>query len=178
MDKISLVGHEFGELLVLDFFGKQNHESTWLCSCSCGGEAIVRRGNLLGGNTKSCGCSRKKLPDGEALFREIYAKYKRNATKRGRRFTLSMDETKALMKKNCNYCGAEPSNRAARGGQTPFIYNGLDRYDNRSGYVIDNVVPCCSKCNVSKRHYTVEEFLGWIELVYHHNVEPQSPQKK
>ena len=52
----NLVGMKFGRLLVLEYIGK----SKWKCLCDCGNTTIVNRGNLLSGNTKSCGCYHKE----------------------------------------------------------------------------------------------------------------------
>lgn len=49
---------KFGELTVLRKADERTSDRVekWMCRCSCGNETIVRRGNLISGNTKSCGC--------------------------------------------------------------------------------------------------------------------------
>lgn len=58
MGSKDLTGIKFGRLTVIkkyDVVG--NGESRYLCNCDCGKkDLIVRRGNLKGGNTQSCGC--------------------------------------------------------------------------------------------------------------------------
>ena len=44
--------------------------------------------------------------------------------------------------------------------------NGLDRVDNNKGYTIDNVVPCCKRCNYAKNNQTPREFKEWVKKVY------------
>jgi hypothetical protein len=39
--------------------------------------------------------------------------------------------------------------------------NGIDRVDNRLGYVYGNVVSCCARCNRAKDTMTVYQFIGW-----------------
>jgi len=51
-----------------------------------------------------------------------------------------------------------------------YIYNGLDRADNSKGYELDNVVPCCGRCNRAKNAYNRDDFLLWIEKVYKYSV--------
>ena len=47
---------KFGQLRVIQPWGKDNGLTTYLCECSCGGRAIVRHDRLKSGKTKSCGC--------------------------------------------------------------------------------------------------------------------------
>lgn len=49
-----------------------------------------------------------------------------------------------------------------------YIYNGIDRLNNSKdvGYVKDNVVACCSKCNYIKNKMSYNEFIGWIKTVH------------
>jgi hypothetical protein len=52
----NLKGKRFGRLLVID----SNYERLCNCQCDCGNTKIVRRNNLISGNTKSCGCLAKE----------------------------------------------------------------------------------------------------------------------
>ncbi len=54
-----LTGKQFGRLTVVGYFGvRSNRQCLWRCRCSCGKRVDVLSGNLLSGNTKSCGCLR------------------------------------------------------------------------------------------------------------------------
>lgn len=67
----------------------------WRCKCECGGEAICTSGNLLSGNSKSCGCLNKEkmvaratthrgtidTPDIYAIWSEIKARCYRPSCK-------------------------------------------------------------------------------------------------
>ena len=59
---MDLTGKQFGRLTVVRLYSRSSRKPTrptmWLCKCECGNEVVVRRGNLLNGNTKSCGCLR------------------------------------------------------------------------------------------------------------------------
>ena len=57
---IDLKGRVFGRLKVDAFAGHGKWgERLWRCSCECGGSNVVSYSNLVGGNTRSCGCIRK-----------------------------------------------------------------------------------------------------------------------
>lgn len=55
-----ITGEKFSKLLVEKFYGidTKNNTSLWQCKCDCGKKTIVRRYNIIGGGTKSCGCDR------------------------------------------------------------------------------------------------------------------------
>lgn len=58
-----LSGRVFGRLTVLSLIlDKKTAGATWLCSCSCGNQAIARATNLTSGYKKSCGCLRREVP--------------------------------------------------------------------------------------------------------------------
>jgi len=48
-------------------------------------------------------------------------------------------------------------------------YNGIDRINNERGYLKENCVAACFKCNKMKSDYTQEEFLDHIKKIYNHN---------
>ena len=60
--EVDLIGRQFCMLTVEDkgqviFAGKDNKKRrTWKCRCECGQYTYVTTGDLLSGNTKSCGC--------------------------------------------------------------------------------------------------------------------------
>jgi len=59
----------------------------------------------------------------------------------------------------CHYCNS-PIVWKKSGSRT---YN-LDRKDNNKGYLLNNLVVCCYKCNKGKREiYTYEEWYGMTE---------------
>lgn len=53
-----LTGKVFTKLTVVKKVGRDDSKRSplWLCKCECGNEIIVNSGNLISGNTKSCGC--------------------------------------------------------------------------------------------------------------------------
>lgn len=168
-----LTGKKFGRLFVHSYYGTQKRVY-WLCKCDCGKLVIIDSWRLTSGNTKSCGCLRKELASkrrskesGEASFNRLFRIYKDGARKRKIFFDLTKEEFKVLSDQNCFYCRIEPKQLVnANYLNGDYIHNGIDRIDSSKGYIIENCVPCCKRCNQAKNDMTQSEFKDWIKRVY------------
>lgn len=59
MRKLNLTGKRFGHFLVVELaLRKRPERRSWICRCDCGNHSIVPTANLMGGLSKSCGCSK------------------------------------------------------------------------------------------------------------------------
>jgi len=107
-------------------------------------------------NTKVCSdCN----PSGERdkhnpLVR--YAHYKEGADIRGVTFELSGPEFWSFWQKPCTYCG----------GDIETI--GLDRINSSEGYTVDNVTPCCSRCNEMKLADDTNTWISHMKKILQH----------
>jgi len=180
-----LLGKTFGRLRVIGWngykrrWGQRGKLAHWLCECQCGDELEVEANHLKRGKTRSCGClareTAKELATalglknakntGTIAARQVYARYKNDARRRGLNFDLSYSEAMSIHKMDCAYCGIKPSTVSRQRGTT-FIYNGIDRVDNNIGYTHSNSVPCCKRCNEIKRNRTYEDFRDWVGSAY------------
>lgn len=176
-------GKVFGRLTISSYRGdNKSHMSTWLCKCECGGEIVVPYGRLSGGNTRSCGCLKKEVPQRQPGHRSFSDKgvgiasrnvvlygYRRSAERRGYSWNLTEEHAIELFQGNCHYCGCEPAQHArSRWNSGGYRYNGIDRIDPSKGYEPGNVVSCCSTCNMGKREMSREAFCAWIGRVNDH----------
>lgn len=60
-----LAGRTFGALKVeRRDETRAGGSARWVCSCECGNTCIVTSSNLSSGNTMSCGCKRRRKPNG------------------------------------------------------------------------------------------------------------------
>jgi len=58
---IDQTGKRFGRLVVLKEVGRSPSKKVlWKCLCDCGGETVTTTGNLMIGDTTSCGCYLKE----------------------------------------------------------------------------------------------------------------------
>lgn len=173
----AITGKNFGRLTALEPTKRVTGGWLWRCLCACGNEKDVLRAHLSSGGTRSCGCinaerdwkefsTSRLLPTGVAALNALYACYKTDAKRRSRwyEFQLSVEEFKKLTSQNCHYCGAAPSN-VQRQKSGDYVYNGVDRQNNEVGYVLENCVPCCRKCNIAKHEMGVGEFADWVKRV-------------
>lgn len=60
---------------------------------------------------------------------------------------------------DCYYCGSHLSNIYKTKSGKEIRYNGIDRKNNLDGYIKENVVSCCSKCNKAKMELSEKEFI-------------------
>lgn len=58
--RIDLTGQRFGKLVALEPAGKVGSKTAWRCRCDCGKELVVTSAHLRSGNTKCCGCLRRR----------------------------------------------------------------------------------------------------------------------
>jgi len=107
------------------------------------------------------------LPLYEASFNELLFSYKYHAKRRNLEWDLNKEEFRNLTKQNCFFCGKAPNqgSHKNKGFNGIYVYNGLDRVDNKKGYLKENIVPCCSICNRAKSNRSYDEFISWIEKV-------------
>ena len=191
-----LLGKRFGRLLVMSFAGylrvnsltreRSQRAAFWVCACDCGTVLKIRACHLKVGinnpgkrSTKSCGClaqeamadtgKKNALEEGIAASRYVYGRYKYSAQKRGHEFALSFAEAMQLFLSHCHYCGDAPSQVAYKDWyHESFTYNGIDRVESSKGYVYDNCVSCCGRCNYAKHEGSVEDFKAWAKRLYEH----------
>lgn len=89
------------------------------------------------------------------LAQAIFLIYQRNCKVHNRFWGITVAEVSQLIKECCHYCNRKPAN-FHRG----WCYSGIDRKDNRQGYVTGNCVACCQECNAVKgNRLTYEEML-------------------
>lgn len=184
-------GDIYGRLTVVSHNGKDRHgKHLWLCRCECGNDKIVNSDNLSSKKSKSCGCLKTEflhrsgnqyglyLDREQAMLKVQYSHLLKRNHKKGFTEVISLDEFSKLSKSPCSYCNTEhsrviedrlcESKDKKKLSEHILLMNGIDRVDPSLGYTVDNVVPCCSKCNFAKHTMQRQEFLDWIKNVYEH----------
>lgn len=175
MKRENLAGQKFGLLTVIELSDKRRNNKEpfqWLCVCDCGNLTYAETGALKCGSRKSCGCLliayQNRLSEEEAVINKLYSEYKKGAKDRGIQFALSKNSFIILVKSNCHYCGSPPflrKTRKSRKTNKSAYLNGIDRKNNKLGYVEDNCVPACSFCNYAKKDSDYDDFIQWIQRI-------------
>jgi hypothetical protein len=117
-----------------------------------------------------CQCTKIKDEIG-VMQRKIIARVKINAETRRLEYSLSDNTVLKIIKEPCVYCGEKPSNKVKniKTGYE-YSYQGIDRLDNKKGYVEDNIVPCCAICNKMKLDSEWSDFIWHIKKIYDHTI--------
>ena len=112
--------------------------------------------------------SYNKVVNMDILFPELfgdhiagnYTTFNRSAIERHLVFELSLEQFENITRENCYICGKQ---------NTEIHHNGIDRFNNNIGYLIENCRPCCTECNFMKGIYSYDIFMEKIQLIYNNH---------
>jgi 5-methylcytosine-specific restriction endonuclease McrA len=187
-EDFDITGDVYGMLTAIRPVLKMRDEvrpgALWEFQCVCGD--VVRKtardvrkqardGHIPNCGKTECNNGRKhnsRYADGEAARNELIRSYQKGAKKRGHEFALTVEQMEKLFRGNCYYCGRLPEQIKKthhRTHSSSYIYNGIDRVDNSRGYVPENVVSCCDKCNKAKLQMSHDDFLDLIFRIAQHH---------
>lgn len=96
--------------------------------------------------------------------RGIYYKLKSSIKRRGSVLNISADDFEVWFdqqKRICHYCQRQLANNGGRLDGLTF-----DRKDNEAGYDLENIVPCCKRCNFVKGSWFTEAQMLEIAAKY------------
>ncbi len=176
MRKIDLTGKKFGRLLVLEKAQRPkkakrwaNTNSWWKVQCDCGTIKTLCYANFASrmAKTKSCGCLYLEMQR-NAPFRLLLKTYTGAARISGRAWKLSVEQFRQLTSSPCFYTGLPPSKICRVMSGNEYLYNGIDRRNNRRGYTLANCVPCLPEINRMKGTMDEKRFIELCILVAVH----------
>lgn len=81
-----------------------------------------------------------------------YKTYLARANKKQFAFEFTVEEFNHITSLDCFYCGG--------------FGGGIDRINSLEGYLKDNCLPCCTKCNIMKHTSTQADFLNKCKKIY------------
>jgi hypothetical protein len=161
---INLSGERFGKILVIDKSEIRGRCINWECECDCGKKCLISTGNLLSGNSQSCGCSNHKQGSDSPFWKgykkisgRTFCVAQSNAEKRGIYFNITINELADLFDKQNGKCALtgwdlilEKDSRNTAS---------IDRIDSSKGYTVDNVQWVHKQVNIAKNTLSQERFL-------------------
>lgn len=89
-----------------------------------------------------------------------YSVYKSRAIKKQIDFLITISDYKNIVNNECYLCGKKSDETHI---------NGIDRYDNNKGYILDNTKTCCCECNYMKKDYIFDDIINKFMLIYEKN---------
>lgn len=84
-----------------------------------------------------------------------FYRYKTRANKNKLQFSLSLVQFEEIINMPCYYCGKLP-------------LNGIDRINNKKGYIMENCISCCWPCNKFKGSLKQYEFIEFCRKISKH----------
>lgn len=177
MKKLNVIGDVYGELTVISEHSRnRNGHIRYTCKCSCGQEKAILLTHLRQGNTKHCGCKRKKGKDhptwtgfGEIsgnLWHNLVVR-SANGSKGRRKLDIDIvveDGWKLYLEQNkkCALSGVDLYfSDTAEGSRNA----SMDRIDSSKGYIKGNVQWVHKDVNMMKRIYNQDYFIKFCKLI-------------
>jgi hypothetical protein len=85
-----------------------------------------------------------------------YKTYNKGANSRNIEFKLTETDFANIVKQSCYLCGLETSDTN---------HNGIDRFNNSQGYIIENCRSCCGHCNLLKKDLEYDDIIHVSEKI-------------
>lgn len=151
------VGQKFGALTVCEIQSQGAGRPRRIkCLCDCGKLHATNANRLYLNQTTRCQtCVVKRYSKEEYQRRQNYHNYLNGAVRRGYDWKLSLNEFLDFTDRPCAYCGLTPA-------------KGVDRRNNKIGYLLENCTPCCKDCNLAKRDMSEKDFFAWLHRLAQH----------
>lgn len=176
------IGQIIGDLTIIDY-KKDIHKATksrvYICKCICGNIIEYNSAQFKLRKYHHCGCKTYKykypgISPTHIATSDLYRSYIASARVRNIKWDIEISEFIKLIHQNCFYCGCPPTNqwksrsKSKKAKHENLIYTGIDRLDSDGIYTLENVVPCCKRCNYGKRELSMEDFLSHIKKIAIH----------
>lgn len=162
----NLSGRTFHNWKVIAFSHIQGRTGYyWHVKCTnCGIGKKCKSGHFKArGGCRNC----ELMPKGQTGFNRLYYQYNKGANLRCIEFDINQDVFRRITSSPCFYCGVAPNKiKTSDGGNKStwgnYVYNGIDRKNNKIGYTDENCIPCCTICNRAKNSMSFEAFKDYI----------------
>lgn len=128
---------------------RQNLRLNGICLVCCNQKVIIGRTKCLDCTTRRNNLwNLKYQTDVEFRAKIILRDALNRDQQKQRKSNLTLNQVIDMLKLNCHYCKEEN-----------LAEIGLDRIDNSRGYIHNNVLPCCTTCNMIRRDMPFEAWM-------------------
>lgn len=176
--QIDLVGTKFHELEVIAKAHSDGVRQYWKCKCTCGNTHDICTQEVKNKKIKSCGCWFKRFGRQHTNFtgyEEIHGKHfstiKKNAIKKGKEFTITVEYIWELFLKQNRKCALSniPIHFANTVREKITTTASLDRIDNTKGYIPGNVQWVHKDVNWMKQDFEESYFINICKKIAENN---------
>jgi hypothetical protein len=98
-----------------------------------------------------------------------YNTYKKRSEKNKLEFIITKENFIEITDKPCYICGKQ---------NNQYHKNGIDRFDSKKGYLLDNCRPCCGECNYMKNNYDYNEMMRKFQCINNNIIKKEGFQEK
>lgn len=178
----NMIGKKYHMLTIKNLY-KKGKRVFAQCACECGEEKNIRIDDIKSGRAVSCGCHSKNrwnmvgeknpyFQGVKELSKTKYSEIKKQAIKRGKKFTLSIDYLWDLFEKQNRKCALSGLEiKFGRNGYSNETSASLDRIDNNKDYIEGNVRWVLKDINMIRGSYNNDYFINLCKAVANNNIE-------
>lgn len=171
-----LTGQTFGYLTAIEPTNARIRRCVvWRCACSCAKNTcpkfiLTHTHSLISGNTTSCIKQQHDKSIHQAI-RSYFTLTRGNAYRRNYVFELTLEQFITIIRQSCKYCNSRSDIKRMSCDQMHWNLraNGIDRWYNNIGYIFENCVPCCARCNRAKDTMSGYEYIDHCRNVVKNN---------
>ncbi len=96
-----------------------------------------------------------------SILENRWKECRRRARRENYAFELSLEKFDEQTKLPCYLCGGYAEEKD---------FSGIDRIDSEGGYTLNNIQPCCWKCNNMKSDHSLSGFLAHTKKIFWFNL--------
>jgi hypothetical protein len=174
-----LTGKKIGELTI-EYAIENSKPLKWQCKCSCGNSIQIRATSLNMGETKSCGCYRKKIlkelhwQGHGQISKTYYSALKYGAKDRNIEFSISIEYIWSLYNNQNGLCALSGLPIEFISGKNSLSTASLDRIDSKLGYTEGNVQWVHKEVNFMKQELDENRFIFLCNAISSNNKESKT----
>ena len=173
-----ILNEKFGSCIIIDLnYILEDKKRSYNTRCLVCNKESWRRWDHFKKGPKYCKFCKDKMSaksSPNSVINSLFSGLKSNAKSRDIQVEITKEYFTNKIKENCYYCGDSPIvsqfSKTRNRSKILVSHNGIDRVDSSKGYTIDNIVTCCSICNIMKNKFNEDVFFDKITKIYNNHL--------